>query len=239
MNTTMTLKLALAALVLAGTARAQQESPEVPRPAEIVERVNALLDDSPEETLELPGVARLVYKRYPLDVHQVALRFGETLSGKQDPRGYELERYVRQFEGQIQPIVDGRLADVGELELLVPLTVKKKVLAPGKYRVAIALKGGRPAALIISGEPLPRGKALPFKLKARRPELPPEAAAELTLKLAEPETQEQGAERFDLVVAVRGAEALTAAPFVRAPATTDQEPSGEGEEDEAEEKDEE
>lgn len=202
-------------LALAGTARAQQDTPETPRPAEIVERVNALLDDSPEETLEVPGVARLVYKRYPLDVHAVALRFGETLSGKQDPRGYDLERYVRQFEGQIQPLVDARLADLGELEVLAPLTVKKKVIAPGKYRVGIALKGGRPGALVLSGEPLPRGKAVQLKLEARRPELDAATAGALALLLAEPEAQTQGAERFDLVVAVRGAEALTADPFVR------------------------
>jgi len=232
MNTTVTVKLALAALLLAGTtARAQQDTPETPRPAEIVERVNALLDDSPEETLEVPGVARLVCKRYPLDVHAVALRFGETLSGKQDPRGYDLERYVRQFEGQIQPLVDARLADLGELEVLVPLTVKKKVIAPGKYRLGIALKGGRPGALVLSGEPLPRGKAVQLKLKARRPELDPATVGVLTLGLVEPEAQAQGAERFDLVVAVRGAEALTADPFARVAAAADDAAGDDADED--------
>lgn len=234
MITTRTVTFALAALALTSTARGQQPSdvPDMPRPAEIVERVNELLDDSPEETLEVPGVARLVYKRIPLDVHAVALRFGQTLSGKQEPRGMDLDRYVRQFEGQIQGVIDARLQDVGELELLVGVKAKSKAIAPGKYRVGIGLKGGRPAALVLSGEPLPRGKALPLKLKGRRPELEPDAEGALRLALAEPEAQTPGAERFDLVAALRGAEAVTAAPFARVAEAAAEE---DGDEDEDEE----
>jgi hypothetical protein len=235
MITTRTVTFALAALALTSTARGQQPSdvPDMPRPAEIVERVNELLDDSPEETLEVPGVARLVYKRIPLDVHAVALRFGQTLSGKQEPRGMDLDRYVRQFEGQIQGVIDARLQqDVGELELLVPVKAKSKAIAPGKYRVGIGLKGGRPAALVLSGEPLPRGKALPLKLKVRRPELEPDAEGALRLALAEPETQAQGAERFDLVAALRGAEAVTAAPFARVAEAAEADEGADGEDDE-------
>lgn len=213
----------LAALLVALAAPAASgqpgpnDVPDMPRPEEITARVNALLDDSPEETIELAGAVKIVYRRIPLDVHAVALRFGQTLSGRQDPRGMDLDRYVRQFEGTIGGVLEQRLADVGSIEVFVPLRSKGKAVPPGTYRLGVALQGGRPAALVVQGEDLPRGRPVPAKLKLRRPELEPAADGALTLRLLEPAPEEQrpGKERFDVVAALRGMEAITSPSLQR------------------------
>lgn len=196
--------------------------PDMPRPEEITERVNALLDEAPEETIELAGVAKVVYKRVPLDVHAVALKFGQTLSGRQAPRGMDLDRYVRQFEGTIQGVLDQRLAKVGTIEVLTAIKAKGKAIPPGTYDLGVALQGGRPAALIVQGEELPRGRPVPAKLKLRRPELEPAADGALTLRLVEPEEQKPGKPRFDVVVALRGMEAVTSPSLDREAGATDE-----------------
>lgn len=216
----------LAALAaLAGPAAAQANRiPDLPRPEEVVERTNAILDESPEERVEVEGVARLTYKRLPLDVRAVALKFGATLSGAQAP-SEPLDRYVRQFEGRIATILDQRLADVGQLEVLAPLELKGKTIPPGTYRVGIGLEGGRPAALILQGEALPRGRPVPVKLKARRPEGEPEADGALRLRLAEPPAKDPPPRRpeprgLDIVVNLRGQEAVSSPRLtVEAPPT--------------------
>jgi hypothetical protein len=216
--------LATSFLLLAAgapAARAQvrpEDVPEMPRPAEITERVNKLLDELPEEHVEVAGVARLTYRKVPLDVHAVALKFGETLEGRQSPRGMPLDRYVRQFEGTIQEVLDARLADVGTLEALVDLKVKGKTIPVGTYHVGIACRGGRPAALVVLGDALPHRRPVPIKLKARRPELDPAPDAGLTLDLHQPADPKAGDERFDVVVSMRGAEAVSTDPVTRAEA---------------------
>lgn len=211
----MRVAVALPSLLLAlvaSTAHAQpnpSDVPDMPRPEEIAERVNAILDESPEETIELAGVVKIVYKRIPLDVHAVALKFGQTLSGRQEPRGMDLDRYVRQFEGTIQGVLDQRLNKIGTIEVLAPLKAKGKALPPGTYDLGLALQGGRPAALVVQGEDLPRKRPVPVKLKLRRPELDPAADGALVMRLEEPEEQKPGKPRFDVVVALRGMEAVT------------------------------
>lgn len=192
--------------------------PDMPRPEEITERVNALLDEAPEETIELAGVAKIVYRRVPLDVHAVALKFGQTLSGRQEPRGMDLDRYVRQFEGTIQGVLEQRLAKIGTIEVLSPLKAKGKAIPPGTYDLGLALQNGRPAALVVQGEELPRGRPVPAKVKLRRPELEPAADGALTVRLVEPEEQKPGKERFDVVVAMRGMEAITSPSIDRSAA---------------------
>ncbi|MCO5168196.1 MAG: hypothetical protein M9894_17790 [Planctomycetes bacterium] len=211
----MRITLALCALTfaLAPAAYAQpnpNDVPDMPRPAEIVERVNELLDRAPEERVELDGVARIVYRRLPQDVHAVALAFGETLSGRQSPRGMDLDRYVRQFEPQIQKVLDDRLGDVGTIELLVPLRIKgKQVIPPGTYKLGLALQGGRLAAVLISGDDLQRGRPVPYKLKLRRPELDPAEHGAVVIELRAAEPARGGGGRFDLVAALRGQEGIT------------------------------
>jgi hypothetical protein len=223
----------LAALVLlAAPALAQprpEDVPEMPRPAEITKRVNELLDGAPEETLEVPGVLKLVYKKLPLDVHAVAMQFGETLTGRQAPRGMPLDRYVRQFEGTVQATVDARLEDVGALEVLVPLKTKSKTIAPGTYRLGIALQGGRPAGYVLKSEE-PKAKPFMIKLKGRRPAQELAADAPLTF-LAEPvEAKGKNPPGLDLVAQVRGAEFFGSATIIPgssddAAGTDDEEPA--------------
>lgn len=208
------LLLAVATLALAApAARAQpnpNDVPDMPRPAEIAERVGELLDRSREERVELEGVARIVYKQMPQDVHAVALAFGETLSGRQEPRGMDLARYVRQFEPQVQKVLDERLGDIGTIELLVPVRIKgKHVIPPGTYRLGLALQGGRLAAVVIQGEDLQRGRPVLYKLKLRRPELEPAEQGAVVMKLVTAEAARGGGGRFDIIAALRGQEAIT------------------------------
>lgn len=197
----------------AGAQVRPEDVPQRPHPAAVVEAVNEILDASPEERLEVPGLVRLVYRRIPLDVHTVAVKFGDTLSAAERPRGGDMDRYVRIFEPQIQEVLDERLANVGELEVLAPVTwARRKTLAPKKYVVGIGLQGGRPAALVLRDPEQPRERPLVIKLKQRRPELQPDAQGSLLLQL--PRHGETAA--FDVLVALRGAEALTATEWARA-----------------------
>lgn len=211
----MRSSLSLAALVLlvAAPAHAQprpEDVPEMPRPAEITKRVGELLDQSPEETLEVPGVLKLVYKRLPLDVHAVAMQFGETLTGRQAPRGMPLDRYVRQFEGTVQATLDARLEDVGALEVFVPLKTKSKTIAPGYYRLGFALQNGRPAAYVLRSDE-PKAKPFVLKLKGRKPAQELAADAPLTFRADAIEAKGKNGPGLDLVSQLRGAEVFASA----------------------------
>lgn len=193
-----------------------QDVPDIPRPAEIQERMQKIFAEAPEETLEVAGVAKLTYRRVWLDVHTLALKFGGTLTGKEQPRGIPLDRYVKQFESQVQQALDAQLLDVGGLELFVPLTLKKKPMPAGKYRVGLVIQGGRPAGLLIKTEE-GKGKPASLKLKKQKSEEPPEDEGKLRLKLVEPEGMTAGQERFDLLVRTLGGDAATSGPvFARA-----------------------
>ncbi len=207
-------QLACAVAVFAAPALAQQNKiPDLPRTEEIVKKTKEVLDGSPDEVVEVAGVAKLTYKRLPLDVHAVALLYGQTLDGAQKPTE-TLERYVRQFEARIGPVVDERLGDVGELEVLVALSVKGKALAVGKYRVGVALENGRPAALLLRSDADPKAKPFVIKLKARRPEGEPEENGALRLRLVEPPAKDPPPKKpeprgVDLSVNARSQEAVS------------------------------
>lgn len=205
----------LSVLLLAAPAAAQANRiPDLPRTEEILKKVGELLDEAPEEKVEVEGVAKLTYRKLPLDVHAVALKFGATLSGSQQP-SEPLERYVRQFEGRIGPLLDQRLAEVGQLEVTAPLELKGKTIPAGTYKVGVALDGGRPAALILSGEALNKGKPFPVKLKPRRLEGEQDPDGALKLQLAEPPAKDEKKPApkkpeprgLDLVVTLRNQEA--------------------------------
>lgn len=207
------LSLPALVLLLAAPALAQprpEDVPDMPRPAEITKRVNELLEASPDETLEVQGVFRLVYKRLPLDVHAVAMQFGETLEGRQAPRGMPLDNYVKQFEPTVQQTLDTRLEDVGALEVLVPLKTKSRTIAAGTYRLGIALQNGRPAAYVLkTGDPKVRPRML--KLKVRRPAEEPAPDAPLTFRADVIEAKGKTPAGLELVSLLRGVEAFTAA----------------------------
>ena len=206
-------QLACAVAALTAPALAQQNQlPDLPRTEEIVKKTKEVLDGSPDEVVEVAGVAKLTYKRLPLDVHAVALLFGATLDGTQKPRE-PLERYVRQFEARIGPVVDEELGDVGELEVLVPLSVKGKALPVGKYRVGVALENGRPAAVVLKSAD-PKAKPIVVKLKARRPAGEPEENGALRLRLVEPPAKDPPPKKpeprgVDLSVNARNQEAVS------------------------------
>lgn len=213
-------QLACAALVLATPALAQQNQiPDLPRTEEIVAKTKEVLDGSPDEVVEVPGVAKLTYKRLPLDVHAVALLYGATLDGTFKPRE-PLERYVRQFEARIAPVIDEKLGDVGELEVLVPLSAKGKAIPVGKYRVGVALESGRPAAVLLRSAD-PKAKPIVVKLKARRPEGEPEKDGALRLRLVEPPAKDPPPKKpeprgVDLSVNARNQEAAARVIMVEA-----------------------
>lgn len=220
MTVTLTRALALLALA-AGPLLAQprpEDVPDQPKPAEIAARVKKILDGSPEDTLELPGVAKLVYRRVPLDVHELALKFGGTLTGREQPRGIPLDRYVRQFEVHVQRALEAYLADVGSLTATAALETKGKDIPAGEYRLGIVVENGRPAGLIVSGEGLPKGKPISLKVKkhSTKPATPPEQDKTLRLMLLLPEKQEEGQERFDLVARLLAGDVVSASPLQRA-----------------------
>lgn len=207
-------QLVCAVAALAAPALAQQNQiPDLPRTEEIIAKTKEVLDGSPDEVAEVPGVAKLTYKRMPLDVHAVALLYGATLDGTFKPRE-PLERYVRQFEARIAPVIDEKLGDVGQLEVLVPLSVKGKAVAVGKYRVGVALENGRPAAVVLRSEADPKAKPVVVKLKARRPEGEPEENGALRLRLVEPPAKDPPPKKpeprgVDLSVNARNMEAVS------------------------------
>ena len=222
-------------LLLPAAAWAQPRPEDVheqPKPAEIAARVKKILDAKPEETLEVPGVARLVYKRVPLDVHALALEFGGTLTGREQPRGIPLDRYVRQFENHVQQALDAYLAEVGTLEVLTPLTVKKKALPAAKLRCGVVMQNGRPGGFVLQGEELPKGKPVLVKLKKHKTDDPPEADGTLRLRLVIPDPQPEGEERFDLHLRLTGLELVTNGPFQRVAGEGGDEPGKGGDADE-------
>jgi hypothetical protein len=206
----------VALLLLAAPAAAQprpEDVPDMPRPAEITKRVNELLDGTPDETLEVAGVFKLVYKRLPLDVHAVAMQFGQTLTGRQAPRGMPLDNYVKQFEPTVQQTLDARLEDIGALEVFVPLKTKSKTIAAGTYRLGIALQNGRPAAYVLKTDAL-KARPVLIKLKVRRPSQDLAADAPLAFRSDTVEAKGKNPAGLELVSLLRGVEAFVGATVV-------------------------
>lgn len=214
-----------------------QDVPDIPRPAEIQERMKKIFAEAPEETVEVAGVAKLTYRRVWLDAHALALKFGGTLTGKEQPRGIPLDRYVKQFEPRMEQCLAEELLDIGGLELLVPMTLKKKPVPAGKYRIGLVLQEGKPAGIVVKGDDLNKGKPLSLKLKKQKSEDPPEAEGQLRLKLVGPEEQVAEQEKFDLLVRAIGGDAATTGPvFVRAAEKAEKGAAKEEDEDEGEKK---
>ena len=195
----------------AGSGYQPQDVPQQVPQEEVAKRVQAILEASPEQTLELSGVAKLTYKQLPTDVHAVAVEFAKTLTSKQLPRGIAPEIYVRQYEPQIARVLDEAFAKVGTLEALAPLQIQRKALPVGEHSVGIALRDERPVAFVLQSEAFNRGKPLGIKLKLKRAE--GEDTGKLILTLVEPEEQKPGAFEFTLHATLRGAVAEAKKPF--------------------------
>jgi len=153
MNATTTAPALLAgalALLCATPAAAQQ--PPIPSKQEIVKRLDEgfpqLLEQSPEDTVEVEGLFKLTYKKVPTDPKKIAEMMGKQLGTDKIPPGM-IDQYIGMFAAEITQVLNKHLADIGEFEALTLLKNRSKKIPPGKHRFGILFEGEKPAALVV------------------------------------------------------------------------------------------
>lgn len=164
----------------------------------IKEALPQVIENAPEETLELKGVVKITYKKIPTDPKKVGEALGKDLGGKVLPPGIDINQYIGMFEGEITAILNDALKDVGTFEALVELKIKSKTVPVGEHRFGIKFEGERPVALVIfNADKTKLKKPIEIRLKTRSIDL----QEELTIKIKEPKKQKKGKEKFKLELA--------------------------------------
>lgn len=181
------LGAALAVVLVTQEASAQAPGgggiPNIPSREEIANKVRQVLAASPEETIEIPGVCKITYKKVPTDPHRVAELLGRQM-GQQLPPGVDIDQYVRMYQPQITELLNEFLADFGKIEALVELKVKSKRIPVGEHKLGLMFDGERPVALIVSSDALRR--PVDIRLKTRPVDLQPELKIEFKRKDGDP-----------------------------------------------------
>lgn len=169
---------------------------KMPTREEIAEKVKQILAASPEETIELPGVCKITYKKVPTDPQRVAQLLGQQLGAGAagvDPK--MVDEYSKMYQGQITELLNEFLADLGKIEALVELKLKSKRIPVGEHKLGIAFDGERPVALVVSSEAIK--KPIAITLKTRGVDLQPE----LKIEFKTPANMTAGQEKFDIDLA--------------------------------------
>jgi hypothetical protein len=189
------LGAALAALLVTQEALAQAPPgggmPKIPSREEVAARIRQVLQASPDEHIEIPGVCRITYKKVPTDPQVIAQRLGQQLGG-QVPAGVNIDQYIRMYQPQITEVLNETLADLGKFEALVELKMKSKRIPVGEWKLGMQFDGERPMALIISGDGLER--PIEVRLKTRPVDMTPE----LKIEFKTPRNMREGHEEFEL-----------------------------------------
>jgi hypothetical protein len=169
---------------------------KMPTREEIAEKVKQLLAQSPEETIELPGVCKITYKKVPTDPQRVAQLLGQQMGANAagvDPK--MIDEYAKMYQGQITELLNEFLADMGKIEALVELKLKSKRIPVGEHKLGIAFEGERPLALVVFSDAIK--KPIAINLKTRQVDPQPE----LKIEFKTPTNMAAGQEKFDLDLA--------------------------------------
>ncbi|MCO5167973.1 MAG: hypothetical protein M9894_16640 [Planctomycetes bacterium] len=184
------LGAALALMLVTQEARAQVP-PNIPSREQIAEKVREVLAASPEETIELPGVCKITYKKIPTDPQRVAQLLGQQMGG-QIPAGVDIDQYIRMYQPQITELLNEALTEFGKIEALVELKIMSKRIPVGEHKIGLVFDGERPEALVIGSEALRRPVAV--SLKTRPVDLQPE----LKIEFKTDPNMREGQEKFEL-----------------------------------------
>ncbi|MBX3468027.1 MAG: hypothetical protein KF878_14230 [Planctomycetes bacterium] len=186
------LGAALSLMLVTHEARAQGGGmPNIPSREQIAQKVREVLAASPEETVELPGVCKITYKKIPTDPQRIAQLLGQQMGG-QIPAGVDIDQYIRMYQPQITELLNESLAEFGKIEALVELKIMSKRIPVGEHKIGLVFDGERPEALVIGSEALRRPVAV--SLKTRPVDLQPELKIEFK---TEPNMRE-GQEKFEI-----------------------------------------
>ena len=189
---------AVALLVSGGQAWAQGGG--IPDRKEIEKRVREafpkVMEQSPEETLEIEGVVKVTYKKLPTDPKKIASALGKAVGEDMGlPPGIDLNQYIGMFEPQLTELLNEFLQDVGKFEALKPIQVKSKTIPAGEHRIGLVFEGERPVAVrIFNKDEEKMKKPIDVRLKTRSVDL----QEALKIELKEPKKQKEGAEKFEL-----------------------------------------
>lgn len=220
-----TIPLCVSALTLALTSTAFAQAPGgggglgMPSEDEIRRRVQQVMDASPQEVIEIEGIAKITYKKVPTDPAKIAEMLGEQLKGegKQLPPGVDIEQLAMQYQGQITRFLNEALADIGTFEAKIRLKIRSKRIPVGVWKLGIVFEGDRPVAFLVSGtadNELPEeNKPIPVRLKTRGADL----QQELSMEFVEPKRQKEGKEKFDVDLKFLRFQARTKDKLERAP----------------------
>ena len=180
--------LGLALVLSMGHAQAQYRPEDVPdtvQPEQVAARVAQILERLPERTVSWGSRFTLTYKALPADVQALLVAFGQTLSANERPRGVDLEIFVRQYQPQVRRLYYEALAEVGTLTVHEAVEIDRKDIPPAEYRFGVAVQNDRPAAIVLQGGDLPRGR--PLALRLRQGPLGDQPDETLTFGVVEPD----------------------------------------------------
>lgn len=176
----------------------------LPDKAEIEKRIREafpkVIEQSPEETLEVAGLCKLTYKKIPTDPKKIAQMLGKDITGGQQlPPGVDISQYAGMYQNEINSLLSDFMKDIGTIEVLKPIKVKSKTIPADKHKFGIVFEGDRPVALRIFNEDEEKLKKpidIPLKAKALDAMAP-----ELKIELKEPKKQKEGKEKVEIQLA--------------------------------------
>ncbi len=189
----------LALLVLfPSTGQAQGGMPPIPDRKEIERRIKEampkLLEQSPEETVEVKGICKLTYKAIPTEPKKIAKALGQEIAGNQNVPQQQIDQYIGMFQNEITEALNQLMKDVGKLEVTKEFKIKSKKVPVGEHRLGLIFDGERPVAIRIFNEDEEKlEKPIDVRLKTRAVDL----QEQLKIEMKEPEKQKEGKETFE------------------------------------------
>ena len=162
-----------------------------------MEKVNQVLEASPEETVEIEGIVRMTFKEIPTNPERIAEILGEEYAG-QIPAGVDINQLANMYSGQITEVLNEHLRVMGRMEALVDLKMRSRTIPQGTYEFGLEFEGERPVAFVIRGEDLDDdGRPVAMRLQTRSVDL--QDAVQIVL--VEPRRQREGQEEFKVRIA--------------------------------------
>ncbi len=152
-----------------GSVRAQSGVPGLPSPQEIERRVREEVEKLPLVRVE-DEVFAIAYRRVPLDPQAVVERVVARAAGRL-PQGIDPQQAAKQLLPMARPYIERAYAEIGTLEVRVPVKYRSGTLPAGEYVLGLVMKGELPVGLLLNGAKLRGALRIPFRnARAKRHE---------------------------------------------------------------------